>query len=232
MNPLLVLAIVLLGVVMIAARRLLGLYREQLRLAKDLALANERLERANLSFVTSLPTTPEATDRRTTSRSSAVAVYARDIAEELGLPEEQQELAHLCGLIHDIGKIGLPTELLAKPGALTLAERRIVETHPEIGERILARVEGFGEIAKIVRHHHERWDGKGYPDGLSGEAIPLISRIIAIADEYNCLTSERPNAEPMPSRVARLRLTQGVETQFDGQVVAAFEAILAEAVRA
>jgi len=128
-------------------------------------------------------------------------------------------LAYVCGLVHDLGKIGLPAGLLEKPGALTLAERRILETHPEIGERILAEAEDYGEIARNVRHHYERWDGEGYPDRLSGEEIPLISRIIAVADEYSYLTSDTAQRDAMPSRVARLRLAQGVESQFDTAVV-------------
>jgi HD-GYP domain-containing protein (c-di-GMP phosphodiesterase class II) len=102
-----------------------------------------------------------------------------------------------------------------------------METHPVTGERMLAAVEGWGEIARIVRHHHERWDGQGYPDGLSGEEIPLISRIIAVADEYSYMTSDRPHRDAMPSRVARLNLAQGIMTQFDAAPVAAFEVVLA-----
>ena len=104
-----------------------------------------------------------------------------------------------------------------------------METHSEIGERILAEVEDFNDIATIVRHHHERWDGQGYPDNRAGDDIPLISRIIAAADAYNAMTSDRPYRDAMPSRVARMRLAQGVETQFDTTVVAAFEAVLAGA---
>jgi putative nucleotidyltransferase with HDIG domain len=213
----------------LAAQRLFGLYQEQLRLTDDLAQANVRLERANLSFVRSLVTTLDARDRYTAGHSAAVAIYARDIAARLGLPEDFQRRSHVCGLVHDIGKIGLPAGLLEKPGALTLAERRVMETHSAIGQRILAEVEDFNEIATIVRHHHERWDGQGYPDGLDGDRIPLISRIIAAADAYNAMTSDRPYRDAMPSRVARLRLAQGVETQFDTAVIAAFEALLAGA---
>jgi HD-GYP domain-containing protein (c-di-GMP phosphodiesterase class II) len=104
-----------------------------------------------------------------------------------------------------------------------------MQRHSEIGERILGNVDTYSEIAGIVRHHHERVDGQGYPDGLAGDAIPLLSRIIAVADAYNAMTSDRPYRDAMPSRVARLRLAQAVETQFDTTVVAAFEAILAGA---
>jgi HD-GYP domain-containing protein (c-di-GMP phosphodiesterase class II) len=102
-----------------------------------------------------------------------------------------------------------------------------MEQHVAIGERILARVEDYSEIAAIVRHHHERFDGNGYPDGLRGDEIPLIARIIAVADAYDAMTSDRPYREAMPSRVARLRLAQAVEAQFDTSVVAALEALLA-----
>ncbi len=213
----------------LAAQRLFGLYQEQRQLADDLVRANVRLERANLSFATALVATLDARDRYTAGHSAAVAIYGRDIAARMGLPEEQQQLAHLCGLVHDIGKIGLAAGLLEKPGPLTLDERRQMQEHSAIGERILANVEDYAEIALIVRHHHERWDGQGYPDGISHEDIPLISRIISVADAYNAMTSDRPYRDAMPSRVARLRLAQGVESQFDTTVVAAFEAILAGA---
>jgi putative nucleotidyltransferase with HDIG domain len=213
----------------LAAQGLFGLYQGERKLAEGLAQANIRLERANLAFATALVATLDARDRYTAGHSAAVAIYARDIAERLALSEEQQQLAHLCGLVHDIGKIGLPPGLLEKPGALTLEERRQMEEHSAIGERILAKVEDYAEIAKIVRHHHERIDGMGYPDEISGDEIPLISRIIAVADAYNAMTSNRPYRDAMPSRVARMRLAQGVEGQFDTSVVAAFEAILAGA---
>jgi putative nucleotidyltransferase with HDIG domain len=212
-----------------AAQSLYRLYRQQRQAAQELSLANVRLQRANLSFATALVATLDARDRYTAGHSAAVAIYARDIAARMGLTEDDQQLAHLCGLVHDIGKIGLPPGLLEKPGALTLDERRQMEKHSEIGERILAKVEDYSEIASIVRHHHERVDGEGYPDGIVGDEIPLISRIIAVADAYNAMTSDRPYRDAMPSRVARLRLAQAVGAQFDTTVVAAFEAILATA---
>jgi putative nucleotidyltransferase with HDIG domain len=213
----------------LAAQRLYALYHAQRRLTDDLLSVNTRLERANLSFATALVATLDARDQYTAGHSAAVAIYARDIASRMGLSEEEQQLAHLCGLVHDIGKIGLPVGLLEKPGALTLDERRHMELHSQIGERILSKVEDYAEIAAVVRHHHERVDGHGYPDGLSGDRIPLLSRIIAVADAYNAMTSDRPYRDAMPSRVARMRLAQAVESQFDTSVVAAFEAILAGA---
>jgi putative nucleotidyltransferase with HDIG domain len=212
-----------------AAQRLFLLYRQQRETAEELAAVNKQLEKANLSFATALVTTLDARDRYTAGHSAAVAVYARDIAARMGLPEDQQRLVHLCGLVHDIGKIGLAAGLLEKPGALTLEERRQMEEHSIIGERILAQVDDYSEIARIVRHHHERMDGHGYPDGLVNIEIPLLSRIIAVADAYDAMTSDRPYRDAMPSQVARMRLAQSVEAQFDTTVVAAFEAILATA---
>jgi putative nucleotidyltransferase with HDIG domain len=213
----------------LACQRVTQLYQEQRRTAHDLSEANVRLERANLSFATALVATLEARDRYTAGHSASVAIYSRDIAARMGLSDSEQQLAHLCGLVHDIGKVGLPAGLLEKTGALTLEERRQMEMHSEIGERILAKVDDYGEIARIVRHHHERVDGNGYPDGLESNEIPLISRIIAVADAYDAMTSDRPYREAMASRVARLRLAQAVESQFDTAVVAAFEALLTAA---
>jgi putative nucleotidyltransferase with HDIG domain len=213
----------------LAAQRWFLMYQDQRRLADDLQGANERLRAANLSFAKGLIATLDARDQYTAGHSASVAIYARDIALRMGLDDDQVELVHLCGLVHDIGKIGLPAGLLEKPGALTLDERREMQRHSEIGERILAKVDTYAEIAAIVRHHHERVDGQGYPDGVAGSDIPLLSRIIAVADAYNAMTSNRPYRDAMPSRVARLRLAQAVESQFDTTVVAAFEAILAGA---
>ena len=213
----------------LAAQRLFVLYQDQRRLTHELVDANTALERANLSFASALVATLDARDRYTAGHSGAVAVYAYDIAVRMGLSAEQQSLAHVGGLVHDIGKIGLPPGLLEKPGALNLEERREMERHSEIGERILANVDTYGEIASVVRHHHERMDGQGYPDQLHADEIPLLSRILAVADAYNAMTSDRPYRDAMPSRVARLRLAQAAESQFDTSVVAAFEAILAAA---
>lgn len=211
----------------LAFHRLYTLYQRERRLTDELRTANETLARANLSFAAALIATLDARDRYTAGHSAAVAIYSRDIAARMGLPEDDQAKIYLCGLVHDIGKIGLPAGLLEKPGALTLDERRLMQEHSAIGERILANVEQYEDIARIVRHHHERIDGEGYPDRLQGDEIPLLSRIIAVADAYNAMTSDRPYRDAMPSRVARLRLAQAVESQFDTTAVAAFEAVLA-----
>jgi putative nucleotidyltransferase with HDIG domain len=212
----------------LAAHRLLVVSRRQQEALAELGEAFARLERANLSFATALVATLDARDRYTAGHSTAVAEYARDIAREMGFSEEQQRLTHLCGLVHDIGKIGLPPGLLEKPGALTPEERIQMEEHSAIGERILANVDDYGEIAKVVRHHHERVDGGGYPDGLRWEEIPLISRLIGVADAYDAMTSDRPYRRAMPSEMARERLHESSGSQFDLDVVDAFDAVLAD----
>lgn len=213
----------------LALQRVAQLYQQQRQATGELQAANIRLEHANMSFAAALVATLDARDRYTAGHSTAVAIYSRDIAIRMGLSAEDQQSAHLAGLVHDIGKVGLPPGLLEKEGPLSLEERRVMQTHSEIGERILANVDDYAAIADIVRHHHERIDGNGYPDGVIGEDIPLIARIIGVADAYNAMTSDRPYREAMPSPVARLRLAQAVGSQFDVSVVAAFEAILATA---
>lgn len=206
----------------LAAQRLFGMYQQQRQLAED-------LKRANMSFAEALVAALEKSDLYTAGHSKAVAIYSRDIAERMGLSPDVQERTYLCGLVHDIGKIGLPASLLLKNGPLNLEERRQMQEHPAIGEAILKKVDLYADVAVIVRHHHERIDGEGYPDKRRGDDIPLVSRIIAVADAYNAMTSNRAYRDAMPSRVARLRLAQAVESQFDTAAVAAFEAILAGA---
>jgi HD domain-containing protein/ECF-type riboflavin transporter S component len=213
----------------LALQRVAQLYQQQRHATGELQAANTRLEHANMSFAAALVATLDARDRYTAGHSTAVAIYSRDIAIRMGLSAEDQQSAHLAGLVHDIGKVGLPPGLLEKEGPLSLEERRVMQTHSEIGERILANVDDYAAIADIVRHHHERIDGNGYPDGVIGDDIPLIARIIGVADAYNAMTSDRPYREAMPSPVARLRLAQAVGSQFDVSVVAAFESILVTA---
>jgi putative nucleotidyltransferase with HDIG domain len=213
----------------LASQRLLVLYREQRELADDLVGANQQLKRTSLSFASALVAALDARDEYTAGHSAAVAVYARDIAAELGLPREQQELAHLAGLLHDVGKVGLPPGILEKQGPLTSSERRVMQEHAVIGERILANVEGYEEIATIVRHHHERIDGTGYPDEVGGAAIPLLSRVLAVADAYHAMTSKRPYRDALSPGAARRLLQEGASSQFDAGVVRAFDRLLADA---
>ncbi|HEY7197239.1 MAG TPA: HD domain-containing phosphohydrolase, partial [Gaiellaceae bacterium] len=209
-----------------AAHSLYKLYREQREMTDDLTAANVRLERANLSFAGALVAALDARDQYTAGHSAAVAVYARDIAVRIGLTDRQQELAYVCGLVHDVGKVGVPPGILEKPGPLSPSERRAMEEHPVIGQHILSKVDDYAEIARIVRHHHERIDGAGYPDGIRADEIPIVSRIIAVADAYNAMTSARPYRAAMSSGVARARLHEGAGSQFDAEIALAFDLIL------
>ena len=220
--------IVLFVVPTLAFQRLYTLYQRERRLGEDLRTANETLERANLSFAVALVTALEASDSYTAGHSRAVATYSRDIAASIGLSVEEQERAFLCGLVHDIGKVGLPPSLLGKEGPLTLEERRRMQEHSAIGERILREVTAYDDIATIVRHHHERIDGHGYPDGILGSEIPTISRIIAVADAYNAMTSDRPYRPAMVYPAARDRLLQAMGSQFHTDAVVAFLTVLSE----
>ncbi len=215
----------------LAAQQLLHLYQQEKEATRHLAAANSSLRTANARFMMGLVAIYEESDPYTSRHSLVVARYARDIAERMSLSRDDCDLVELCGLVHDIGKCRVPPEILRKPGPLSLEERRKIEKHPEWGELLVRKVgiEDHVRIAKIVRHHHEWIDGKGYPDRLVDTEIPLLSKIISVADAYNAMTSERPYRPAMPSQVARLRLAQAVGTQFDTSVVAAFEAILASA---
>jgi HD-GYP domain-containing protein (c-di-GMP phosphodiesterase class II) len=143
------------------------------------------------------------------------------VARNLGLRDAEVDRIRSAALLHDIGKVAIPDEILHKPGPLTDEEWVLMREHPVIGERILNVLPGMSAVARIVRHDHERWDGLGYPDGLSGEAIPLGSRIIIAADTYHAITSDRPYREARSHSEAIEELTRCAGTQFDPTVTAA-----------
>jgi diguanylate cyclase (GGDEF)-like protein len=191
-----------------------------------LALGNARrydeLERAYVATVESLANALEAKDEYTGDHARALAELSLAVGEELGLDEEPLKTLELAALFHDIGKIGVPSEIIRKPGPLSAPEMREVKRHPEIGEQILAPVPFLQPIRPIVRACHERWDGKGYPDGSAGEAIPLEARIVFVCDAFHAMTTTRPYREALPEgeAIRRLKLSSG--TQFDPAVVEAF----------
>jgi HD-GYP domain-containing protein (c-di-GMP phosphodiesterase class II) len=139
------------------------------------------------------------------------------------IPAATQQTILDAARIHDLGKVGTQDSALRKPGPLTDDERKEMEKHPTIGAEIVGQMETYKRIAPIVRHHHERWDGKGYPDGISGEAIPLGSRIICVADSYDAMTSDRPYRKALSHLDAHAELRKHAGTQFDPVIVAAFE---------
>ncbi|MBJ7459089.1 MAG: HD-GYP domain-containing protein [Thermoleophilaceae bacterium] len=176
--------------------------------------------------ITALLMALDARDDYTAEHSSEVLSLVMAVSEDLGL--EGKETLHTAdvALLHDIGKIGIPNEILDKPSALSEEEWTVMRRHPEIGERILNEVPGFENVANAVRHEHERWDGTGYPDGLKAEEIPVASRVVLACDAYHAMTSERPYREPLSEAQAREQLRQGSGTQFDPTVVGALLAAL------
>jgi HD-GYP domain-containing protein (c-di-GMP phosphodiesterase class II) len=144
----------------------------------------------------------------------------------MGLSAEEIELTRLAGSLHDLGKLAIPEEILRKPGPLTEAERLVLERHPQIGYRMLESL-GVDPVASWVLHHHERWDGTGYPDALLGEEIPLGARIIFVADAYDAMTSDRVYRSRLTEEEALLELERCADSQFDPAVVRAFAADLA-----
>jgi diguanylate cyclase (GGDEF)-like protein/putative nucleotidyltransferase with HDIG domain len=160
-------------------------------------------------------------DRYTGEHSEAVIAMSAAVARNLGLRETEVERIRAAALLHDIGKVAIPDEILNKRGPLSEKEWTLMREHPVIGERILSVVPGMSGVARIVRHEHERWDGSGYPDGLVGEEIPLGSRIIIVADTYHAITSDRPYREARSHSEAIEELTRCAGTQFDPTVTAA-----------
>jgi HD-GYP domain-containing protein (c-di-GMP phosphodiesterase class II) len=171
----------------------------------------------------------EADDEYTGNHSREVVSLSLAVADSLGLPTRQRRSAELTALLHDVGKIRIPAEIIGKPAALTDEERAVINTHTIEGERMLERVGGLlGEVGRLVRSCHERWDGQGYPDGLAGEEIPLVARIVCCCDAYNAMTTDRPYRAALPAGEALAEVERNAGTQFDPRVVEA----LSEAVRA
>jgi putative two-component system response regulator len=150
------------------------------------------------SVLFTLALTIEAKDPYTEGHCDRLSKYSLAMADKLGLSEDLRIALRRGGLIHDIGKLAVPERILLKPGPLDPEERRIMEQHTIIGERICAPLRSFRNVLPIIRHHHERWDGSGYPDGLKGEAIPLTARILQITDVYDALTTTRPYRQALP----------------------------------
>jgi len=168
----------------------------------------------------------DAKDSYTCGHSDRVALIARRLGEQLGLNRQQREQLYLAGLLHDIGKIGIPDSVLLKAGKLTEEELGQIKRHPERGHAILKHLSHLTEVLPGVLHHHERWDGRGYPHGLGGEAIPLAARIIAVADAYDAMTSSRPYRRAMPEEKAEDILRRGAGSQWDRRVIEALFLVL------
>ena len=197
-------------------------YARQRVLATNNAKLAMRNERLALQAVASQITALDLKDDYTARHSAAVAQWASDIAETMGLGERERNLTHLASLLHDVGKIGIPDEVLKSPTKLDRVNWSLIEGHCYNGYKILKNIDQFDELATVVLHHHERFDGSGYPRGLKGEKIPLASRIICVADSYSAMVSDRPYGPALPPEIAVAELEIKSSTQFDPQVVTRF----------
>jgi diguanylate cyclase (GGDEF)-like protein/putative nucleotidyltransferase with HDIG domain len=212
------------GLVAIRTRRTLSterLHLSELLARQTMAVFTAQPESGSPAAVQALAAAIEARDNYTHDHSEQVVSLATDVAKLLGLAPAEVDAVRHGALLHDVGKLAIPNEILHKPGPLTDAEWRVMAEHPVIGERILRRTPQLGHLAPIVRHEHERWDGQGYPDGLAGTEIPIASRIILACDAYNAMITTRPYREAMSPEDAVAELRDKSGTQFDPQVVAA-----------
>src|SRR5499425_2884934 len=169
-------------------RRLHAAYQQSLRYAEDVRRLYRQMQRAICQSLLGLANALEAKDPYTRGHSERVAALSRRLASALGLAPAVVDTVGQAGLLHDIGKIGVPEAILRKPRSLSSEEWQIMRGHPVIGAQIVAPFEFFEGAARVIRHHHERWDGSGYPDGLKGDDIPLEARVVAVADVYAALT--------------------------------------------
>jgi len=179
-------------------------------------------EQTYVGTIKALLTALDAKDKYTAGHCSRVTDYAVLIGRVMGLEEEKLKNIEEAGLFHDIGKIGIPEHILNKKDTLTNDEFELIKKHPAIGATIIESISYFAHQSSIVRHHHERWDGRGYPDQLKGEEIPLEARILAVADTYDAMTSDRPYRSRMSKDKALTIIKECMGTQFDPEVVQAF----------
>lgn len=186
----------------------------------------DTLNMAHLEVIMCLAETLETRDEYTRGHSDRTLEHATALSKALGLTHEQSERLQYAAILHDIGKIGIPDSILNKPGRLTDEEYSLMKSHPEKGANLAAKIRSLGHIAPLIRHHHEHWDGKGYPDGLSGEGIPIESRIVAVLDAYDAMTSDRVYRRAPGQEFAITELKRCSGTQFDPKVVKAFLEVL------
>ncbi|HXD64953.1 MAG TPA: HD domain-containing phosphohydrolase [Solirubrobacteraceae bacterium] len=192
---------------------------------KEERALTQQLTRSYRATVRALSNAVEARDAYTGKHAERVAAYGIEIARAAGVPRPDAPELEFGFLLHDIGKVAVPDSILYKPGPLTAEERALMARHPAIGAEIVGQIEFLTEAAEIVRSHHERWDGMGYPDGLSGENIPRSARVFAVADVLDALTTDRPYRAGFPLRQARAMIMDESGTHFDPTVIEAFRDI-------
>ena len=195
--------------------RIIEVDRSHKSMAQEIEARTAAFEVLSKQIVQTLAAAIDAKDTYTNGHSDRVASYSREIAKRYGYDEKAQEDIYMMGLLHDVGKIGVPDEIINKPGKLTDEEFASIKEHPIIGDRILKKVSRMPKLAIGARWHHERYDGRGYPDGLKGDDILEEARIIAVADAYDAMTSHRSYRDVLPQEVVRAEIEKGKGTQFD-----------------
>jgi len=202
---------------MILAHRIFSLHLQQL-------FISDELKDTVFGLIYCLTASIDAKDPYTSGHSERVGRMAVELARQIGLTDAEVNDIYLAGLLHDIGKIGIRDRVLQKPGRLTDEEMRHVQEHPVTGDRMLSKVKRLAHLRPGVRNHHERYDGNGYPDRLAGEAIPLVARILAVADSCDAMMSPRPYRKPVPREQIELILQGGAGTQWDPRLIEHFMA--------
>lgn len=221
-------AIALAGLLLITYQRLL---RDLLRSQANAEAAEEhsrRLARVQFGVVRAMLDSVHARDRMTARHSAAVARYARSIAERAGCSKREQELVHIAALLHDVGKFIFTDAIFWSAGRLSDEQWQLIKRHPEQGAEIVGRLDGYADVAEIIRCHHERVDGSGYPRGLEGDEIPALARMISVADTYDVMTARDSYRVPVPPDEAIQELRRVAGTQLDAEFVELFIAILGE----
>jgi putative nucleotidyltransferase with HDIG domain len=196
--------------------------RETFKSERDRA---QQLTQSYMATVRALSNAVEARDAYTGKHAERVTRFAIEVARELGLPAPDSPEVEFGFLLHDVGKLAIPDSILFKPGPLTTEERALMSRHTIVGAEIMRDIEFLAEASQVVRSHHERWDGDGYPDGLAGEQIPLNARVFAVADVFDALTTNRPYRVALSFEQARAMIEAQSGRHFDPQVVAAFRRI-------
>jgi putative two-component system response regulator len=209
-------------VLTLRVRHIIELTRLQKNLAEEVEIKTQENENLSLRVVQTLAEAIDAKDTYTNGHSGRVATYSREIAKRYGYSLKRQDEIYMMGLLHDVGKIGVPDSIINKPAKLTDEEYDQIKAHPVMGARILKNIKERPKLAVGARWHHERYDGKGYPDGLSGTDIPEEARIIAVADAYDAMTSRRSYRQILPQAAVRQELERGRGTQFDPELLDIF----------
>ncbi|MBO5153831.1 MAG: response regulator [Eubacterium sp.] len=209
-------------VLLLRVRHTIELIRLQENLAQEVEkktqevkAQHEKLDKISMQIVKALSGAIDAKDTYTNGHSTRVADYSREIAKHAGFSTRRQDDIYMMGLLHDVGKIGIPEAIINKPGKLTDEEFEKIKTHPALGAGILKNITEFPQLAVGARWHHERYDGKGYPDGIAGEDIPTEARIIAVADAYDAMSSRRSYRDVLKQDFIRGEILKGKGTQFD-----------------